>query len=132
MLKHLEKYLSMSRSQYSPNLFKLVTYVKKNSVYFDAVFGTALEHYGCVVDLLGRAGLLGEAEELIYSMSIEPSAAAWGALLGACRKQGDVELGERDGMMLCYQTSMRGWEMGWCSKCEETIEGKRSQDLYWN
>ncbi|KAJ6876613.1 hypothetical protein NC651_029572 [Populus alba x Populus x berolinensis] len=25
-------------------------------------------------------------------MSIEPSAAAWGALLGACRKQGDVEL----------------------------------------
>jgi hypothetical protein len=61
------------------------------------VYGIELEmeHYGCVVDLLGRAGLLGEGEELIYSMPIEPSAAAWGALLGACRRQGDVELGER-------------------------------------
>ncbi|KAL9378859.1 hypothetical protein Peur_027341 [Populus x canadensis] len=51
-----------------------------------------MERYGCVVDLLGRAGPLGDAEELIYSVPIEPSAAAWGALLGACRKQGDVEL----------------------------------------
>ncbi|CAK7340524.1 unnamed protein product [Dovyalis caffra] len=59
-----------------------------------------MEHYGCVVDLLGRAGLLGEAEELIYSMPIEPSAAVWGALLGACRKHGDVELGERAGKIL--------------------------------
>ncbi|KAB5556116.1 hypothetical protein DKX38_007025 [Salix brachista] len=59
-----------------------------------------MEHYGCVVDLLGRAGLLGEAEEVIYSMSMEPSAAVWGALLGACRKHGDVELGERVGKIL--------------------------------
>ncbi|KAG6750386.1 hypothetical protein POTOM_044876 [Populus tomentosa] len=44
-----------------------------------------MELYGRVVDLLGRAGLLGEAEELIYSMSIEPSAAAWGALLANVR-----------------------------------------------
>ncbi|KAJ6737776.1 hypothetical protein OIU85_019798 [Salix viminalis] len=59
-----------------------------------------MEHYGCVVDLLGRAGLLGEAEEVIYSMPMEPSAAVWGALLGACRKHGDVELGERVGKIL--------------------------------
>lgn len=59
-----------------------------------------MEHYGCVVDLLGRAGLLGEAEEVMYSMPMEPSAAVWGALLGACRKHGDVELGERVGKIL--------------------------------
>ncbi|KAK6911664.1 DYW domain [Dillenia turbinata] len=42
-----------------------------------------VEHYGCVVDLLGRAGLLAEAEELVNLMPMEPNAAVWGALLGA-------------------------------------------------
>lgn len=59
-----------------------------------------VQHYGCVVDLLGRAGLLAEAEELIFSMPMEPSAAVWGALLGACRIHGDVELGEKAGKIL--------------------------------
>lgn len=52
------------------------------------------EHYGCMVDLLGRAGLIEEAEELISSMPMEPDAYIWGALLGACRIHGEVELGE--------------------------------------
>ncbi|CAL5378554.1 unnamed protein product [Camellia sinensis] len=59
-----------------------------------------VEHYGCVVDILGRVGLLTEAEELINSMPMEPNAAVWGALLGACRKHGNVELGERVGKIL--------------------------------
>ncbi|WCJ43069.1 Pentatricopeptide repeat (PPR) superfamily protein [Euphorbia peplus] len=59
-----------------------------------------MEHYGCVVDLLGRAGLLAEAEEFIFSMPIEPSAAVWGALLGACRIHGNAELGEKVGKIL--------------------------------
>ncbi|KAJ4719328.1 Pentatricopeptide repeat-containing protein [Melia azedarach] len=59
-----------------------------------------IEHYGCVVDLLGRAGFLAEAEEVINSMPMEPNAAVWGALLGACRKHGNVELGERVGKIL--------------------------------
>ncbi|KAL5549828.1 hypothetical protein UlMin_000004 [Ulmus minor] len=52
------------------------------------------EHYSCMVDLLGRAGLLEEAEELIRNMPMEPDAHVWGALLGACRIHGKVELGE--------------------------------------
>jgi len=52
------------------------------------------EHYGCMVDLLGRAGLINEAEEFIKNMPIEPDAFVWGALLGACRIHGKVELGE--------------------------------------
>ncbi|KAF3787728.1 Pentatricopeptide repeat-containing protein [Nymphaea thermarum] len=58
------------------------------------------EHYGCVIDLLGRAGLLEKAMELISGMPMEPNAGAWGALLGACRIHGNVELGERVGKHL--------------------------------
>ncbi|XWS28280.1 hypothetical protein CRYUN_Cryun25bG0053200 [Craigia yunnanensis] len=41
-----------------------------------------------------RAGLISEAEEFIANMPIEPDAFVWGALLGACRVHGNVELGE--------------------------------------
>lgn len=52
------------------------------------------EHYGCMIDLLGRAGLVKEAEEIILRMQISPDTFAWGALLGACRIHGNVDLGE--------------------------------------
>lgn len=53
-----------------------------------------LEHYGCMVDLLGRVGLINEAVEFIENMSVEPDAFILGALLGACRIHGEVELAE--------------------------------------
>nr|KYP41157.1 Pentatricopeptide repeat-containing protein At1g09190 family [Cajanus cajan] len=53
-----------------------------------------LEHYGCVVDLLGRCGHVREARDLIGSMPVEPTAALWGALLSACRTYGDRETAE--------------------------------------
>ncbi|XP_061361435.1 pentatricopeptide repeat-containing protein At5g48910-like [Gastrolobium bilobum] len=59
-----------------------------------------MEHFGCVVDLLGRAGLMEEAEKFIESMPVKPNAAVWGALLNACRIHGNVELGERVGWIL--------------------------------
>eukprot|EP01018_Ginkgo_biloba_P001986 Gb_13633 [translate_table: standard] len=43
------------------------------------------DHYGCLIDLLGRAGCLDEAEFFIKNMPIEPDAIVWGALLSACR-----------------------------------------------
>ncbi|CAL9161218.1 unnamed protein product [Musa hybrid cultivar] len=52
------------------------------------------EHYACVVDLLGRAGQLKEAWELIESMPVEPDGPIWGALLGACKIHKNVELAE--------------------------------------
>ncbi|XP_011625296.1 putative pentatricopeptide repeat-containing protein At5g37570 [Amborella trichopoda] len=54
----------------------------------------SVEHYACLVDLLGRAGMLEEAYELILDMEETPDSAIWGALLGACRLHGNIELGE--------------------------------------
>ncbi|OQU90310.1 hypothetical protein SORBI_3002G384800 [Sorghum bicolor] len=51
------------------------------------------EHYSCVIDLLGRAGRLYEAYELIQSVSSQGDATAWRALLAACRVYGNVKLG---------------------------------------
>lgn len=51
------------------------------------------EHYACMVDLLGRAGWLGEAKRFVESMPIKPNSSVWGALLGACRNYGNVEMG---------------------------------------
>uniref|UniRef100_A0A1D1Z4J2 Pentatricopeptide repeat-containing protein At1g20230 n=1 Tax=Anthurium amnicola TaxID=1678845 RepID=A0A1D1Z4J2_9ARAE len=53
-----------------------------------------MEHYACVVSLLGRAGKLGQAHAMVRDMPHEPDACVWGALLGACRVHGDVVLGE--------------------------------------
>ncbi|KAG8074419.1 hypothetical protein GUJ93_ZPchr0006g45817 [Zizania palustris] len=53
-----------------------------------------LEHYACVVHLLGRAGRLAEAYDFIKAMPLEPDRFVWGALLGACRSHGDIELAE--------------------------------------
>uniref|UniRef100_A0A9I9CLV9 Pentatricopeptide repeat-containing protein n=1 Tax=Cucumis melo TaxID=3656 RepID=A0A9I9CLV9_CUCME len=52
------------------------------------------DHYGIMVDLLGRAGRLEEAYELIRSMPVQPNAGVWGALLHACKLHNNVELGE--------------------------------------
>ncbi|KAL5996480.1 hypothetical protein ACLOJK_026560 [Asimina triloba] len=73
--------------------------------YFDSMkevhgLEPRVEHYGCLVDLLGRAGLLEEAEGVIRAMPMKPNAAVWGALLGACRIHGNVEVGEKVGKIL--------------------------------
>lgn len=54
-----------------------------------------IEHYGAVIDMLGRAGRLQEAYDLLTNIPIPCNDAVWGALLGACRIHGDVEMGEK-------------------------------------
>lgn len=54
-----------------------------------------IEHYGCLIDLLGRAGHLERAFEVTKRMPMEPDVVIWRALLSACRIHGDVGLGER-------------------------------------
>ncbi|CAN6482442.1 unnamed protein product [Victoria cruziana] len=74
--------------------------VNEGRKYFESMqdkFGIEpkIEHYGCMVDLLGRAGLLDEAYELVKSMRIPPDPVLWGTLLAACRLHGNITLGER-------------------------------------
>ncbi|XP_072954415.1 putative pentatricopeptide repeat-containing protein At3g49142 [Typha angustifolia] len=52
-----------------------------------------VEHYACMVDLLGRAGCIEEAYGFIIRMPVEPNERVWGALLGACRVHSDMEIG---------------------------------------
>ncbi|RAL41370.1 hypothetical protein DM860_010164 [Cuscuta australis] len=51
-------------------------------------------HYGCLVDLLGRAGRLNEALKVINNMPMKPNSVVWGALLAACRVHKDAEMAE--------------------------------------
>ncbi|XP_042460065.1 putative pentatricopeptide repeat-containing protein At1g10330 [Zingiber officinale] len=51
-----------------------------------------MEHYGCVVDILARAGFLKEAVEFIRRMPFEADASVWGALLGSCKVHEDAQI----------------------------------------
>ncbi|XP_059626397.1 pentatricopeptide repeat-containing protein At1g08070, chloroplastic-like [Cornus florida] len=61
-----------------------------------AIYGVkpGIEHYGCMIDLLGRAGLLEEALNLILTMPIKPNSVVWGSLLRACQIHKDTKLTE--------------------------------------
>ncbi|KAL9233462.1 hypothetical protein vseg_008460 [Gypsophila vaccaria] len=52
------------------------------------------EMYGSVVDLLGRAGRVEDAYELIKSMPEDPGDCVWGALLGSCKAHKIPDLGK--------------------------------------
>ncbi|XP_073000172.1 putative pentatricopeptide repeat-containing protein At1g10330 [Typha latifolia] len=60
----------------------------------------SMEHYGCIADMLSRAGHLNEAIEFIRRMPIAADASVQGALLGACKLHGKTELGAELGRQL--------------------------------
>ncbi|KAK9129346.1 hypothetical protein Sjap_009833 [Stephania japonica] len=73
--------------------------IREGKKYFEimsSVYGVEpeVDHYSCMVDLLGRSGHLEEACDLIERMPIEPNEVVWGALLGACRVHRNTELGK--------------------------------------
>ncbi|KAL3614012.1 hypothetical protein CASFOL_042086 [Castilleja foliolosa] len=72
--------------------------VEKGREYFDSmskVYGLKpkKDHYTCMVDLLGRAGRVLEAKNLIVSMPMNPDSVVWGSLLGACKVHHDIDVG---------------------------------------
>lgn len=54
----------------------------------------SIKHYSCMVDLLGRAGFLEEAEELIRSLPMDPDAIIWGSLLSGSVNHGKADMAE--------------------------------------
>ena len=72
--------------------------VDAGTLYFVSMkkeFGISqtIEHHNCIVDLLGRAGRLHDAVAMLEIMPIQPNLVTWVTLLGACRNEGNVELG---------------------------------------
>ncbi|XP_038699922.1 putative pentatricopeptide repeat-containing protein At3g15130 isoform X2 [Tripterygium wilfordii] len=70
------------------------------SLIHDRQIKPRVEHYACMVDLLGRAGRLNEAKKLIDSMPLKPNIGIWQTLLSACRLHGDLEMGREVGEIL--------------------------------
>ncbi|KAL3645122.1 hypothetical protein CASFOL_010302 [Castilleja foliolosa] len=71
--------------------------VEKGRNYFKKMKDThgiepTSSHFACMIDLFGRAGLLGEAQDFIEKMEIEPDVIAWGSLLASCKVHKNVEL----------------------------------------
>ncbi|KAL4011465.1 hypothetical protein IC575_028524 [Cucumis melo] len=65
-----------------------------NSMTKDFGISATPEHFVCMVDLFGRAGLLKLALDLIDQMPFKPNASIWGSLLSACRIHHDTEMAE--------------------------------------
>ncbi|KAG8050997.1 hypothetical protein GUJ93_ZPchr0009g529 [Zizania palustris] len=72
--------------------------VERGKKYFSQMLAQNIEpqqtHYACMVDLLGRAGQLSESAEIIRDMPFHANSDVWGALLGACRIHGNIELAQ--------------------------------------
>ncbi|KAJ0930082.1 putative tetratricopeptide-like helical domain superfamily, DYW domain-containing protein [Helianthus annuus] len=73
--------------------------VEKGTELFELMsktYGIApqLDHYACMVDILGRSGGILQAQKLINEMPMEPDSVIWSAMLGACRKHGETTLAE--------------------------------------
>ncbi|KAL2322501.1 hypothetical protein Fmac_026880 [Flemingia macrophylla] len=106
--KVIEAFEDMLRTECKPDHISYVAIlsgcshmglVVEGKHYFDTmtqVFGISPtnEHFACMVDLLGRAGLLDQAKNLIDGMPFKPNATVWSALLGACRIHHDSRLAE--------------------------------------
>ncbi|KAL8518202.1 hypothetical protein ACS0TY_009538 [Phlomoides rotata] len=68
-----------------------------------------IEHYGSMVDLLARAGLLDEAHRMILSLPMKANSIVWGALLGGCRLHKDTQLAEH---VLKILIELEPWNSG--------------------
>ncbi|KAJ8768629.1 hypothetical protein K2173_023533 [Erythroxylum novogranatense] len=73
--------------------------VQEGRYYFESMKSVhkivpQLQHYGCMVDLYGRVGLLQEARRVVEAMPMKANVVIWGSLMGACEKYGDVKMGK--------------------------------------
>ncbi|MCL7047768.1 hypothetical protein MKW94_026665 [Papaver nudicaule] len=104
----LEMFSRMLKEKVKPNSFTFIAIltacnhsglVEEGRKYYKSMnegnaIGPSVENCACIVDLLGRAGLLTEAFEFIENMPVEPDAGVWGALLSACCTYENVEMAE--------------------------------------
>ncbi|XP_042498984.1 pentatricopeptide repeat-containing protein At4g21065-like [Macadamia integrifolia] len=87
--------------------------VEEGQRYFDSMrsefaIEPKIEHYGCMVDLFGRAGLVRKALTFVQEMPIEPNPIIWRTLVNACRVHGELELSESITKQLIGTEPMHG------------------------
>ncbi|GMH23825.1 hypothetical protein Nepgr_025668 [Nepenthes gracilis] len=68
-----------------------------------------IQHFGCMVDLLGRMGLLEEAIIMVEGMPMKANVVIWGCLMGACERYSDVKMGER---VAAHLIELEPWNEG--------------------
>jgi hypothetical protein len=71
----------------------------KGEMYFQAMtreYGITpiIDHYACMIDLLGRSGLLDKASGMIEELPICPNLVVWHTILCACKSWGNVQYGK--------------------------------------
>ncbi|XWS17190.1 hypothetical protein CRYUN_Cryun33cG0047000 [Craigia yunnanensis] len=110
--KALELFSEMKRTKEKPDGITFIGVlsacnhgglVEEGREFFDSMskvyqIEPKLEHHSCLIDLLGRAGLLAEVEKLIDDIPSENNeiiVPLYGSFLSACRTYGNVEMGER-------------------------------------
>ncbi|KAL5975240.1 hypothetical protein ACLOJK_031919 [Asimina triloba] len=112
--KALELFNEMQRSGLKPDAITFISVltacshaglVDEGFSYFNSMSSLyniqpTIEHYGCMVDLLGRAGYVERAEEFMRNMPIAPDKFVLGGLLGACRIHGNLDIAERASQQL--------------------------------
>ncbi|KDP24783.1 hypothetical protein JCGZ_25404 [Jatropha curcas] len=64
------------------------------SILPDCGLEPSIEHYACMVDILGRCGHIEEALGLVQNMKLAATASVWGALLAGCVMHKNVKIGE--------------------------------------
>ncbi|CAN1162323.1 Putative pentatricopeptide repeat-containing protein At1g17630 [Linum perenne] len=75
----------------------------------DYLIEPQMEHYACMVDLLGRSGLLEEASDVVKNMPMEPNAYVLGALLNSCRMHKNTVVAENTASQMLSLSSNTAW-----------------------
>ncbi|OVA06895.1 Pentatricopeptide repeat [Macleaya cordata] len=102
----IQMFSEMERAQVEPNDITFLGilsacvhagFLNEGLHYFESMkndysIDPGVEHYGCIVDLLGRSGCLNKALEYIKKMPFQPDSSIWGSLLSSCRTYGNLEI----------------------------------------
>uniref|UniRef100_A0A0D9WTX0 DYW domain-containing protein n=1 Tax=Leersia perrieri TaxID=77586 RepID=A0A0D9WTX0_9ORYZ len=102
----LEHFYQMRLDGFQPNSVSYIAVLtacshscllNEGRLYFDEMrilydIHPQIEHYGCMIDLLGRSGLLDEAMDLVKTMPMQPNGIIWASILSACRVHKQIDL----------------------------------------
>lgn len=100
----IETFQQMQRARVEPNGITFLGLLiacshaglwREGLMYFDRMVKDhhiGIEHYGCLVDMVGRAGQLTRALDIVEKMPMKPDSKIWGSLLSCCRSHWNLEI----------------------------------------